>query len=245
MPQVIDFGLSAIRCKGPGFGSASLAASVAALRVEFHMVLSRHRALKGHLSDELSCAMLRLVPSHVRPLWERPKAHGHGLVLSAVLAPTLRSRSQLLSRFSTRRARAQGLRTYDLEDPTTALHQKYHDGTLQYTMEHMEWVEKRGFSQDAFTEAEKSELQRAARQRLGRWPRLLEEDVERLDFGPQGFGVGAAHGDPEHHVFVVTLARRPEKRQRVKRQLEEKRLRHDGARSSTDFPYFPYFHDFR
>lgn len=186
--------------------------------------------------------MLRLVPSHVRPL-PRPKAcHGHGLVLSLALAP---AGSQLMSRFSTaRRARTPGLRTYDLADPTTALHQKYHDGTLQYTMEHMEWVEQRGFSKDDhLTEEQKAQLQRAARQRLGRWPRLLEEDVERVDWGPQRFGAtGGAKGDPEGHVFVVSLARRPEKRQRVKRQLEEKQMCRGGD-FQLDFSWI--FNDFQ
>ena len=37
-------------------------------------------------------------------------------------------------------------------------------------------------------------------------------------------GTGAALGDPEEHVFIVSLARRPEKRSRVLRQLEEHQL---------------------
>ena len=185
-----------------------------------------------------------------------------------------------------------------VQDPTTALHQKYHDGTLQrpgpnwdsiaavffqrhwrktlrYTMENMDWVEKRGFSKDDhLTEqqhlgpvvlgrrqwlsktilynsrfvgflhatpkkcshphffgwespspARKRQLSQDARQRLCRWPRLLPEDMQWVQHtAAQRFGPGAALGDPEDNVFIVSLARRPEKRSRVLRQLEENQL---------------------
>lgn len=147
------------------------------------------------------------------------------MVPRAKLARTWR-RFGHLGRLIASRA-APGLRTYNLQDPTTALHQKYHDGTLQYTMENMEWVEKRGFSKDDhLSEPQKLQLGQEARQRLCRWPRLLPEDMERVQrsAGAQRFGPGAALGDPEDNVFIVSLARRPEKRARVFRQLEEHQL---------------------
>ncbi|CAK9048212.1 unnamed protein product [Durusdinium trenchii] len=72
----------------------------------------------------------------------------------------------------------------------------------------------------------KIDLRHEARRRLCRWPRLLPEDLQRVEHakGPQRFGPGAAWGDPEEHVFVVSLARRPEKRRRVWRQLEEHQM---------------------
>ena len=113
-------------------------------------------------------------------------------------------------------SRGPGLRASDLTDPTTALHQRhrsstalttptprlkvlpcrYHDGTLQYTMENMEWVEQKGawlcwvfcipfvaaapvapgFSKDDhLSDEQKGLLRIQARARLARWPRLLDE----------------------------------------------------------------------
>lgn len=124
---------------------------------------------------------------------------------------------------------APGLRARDLTDPTTALHQRYHDGTLQYTMDNMEWVEQKGFSKDDhLSDEQKGSLRAQARVRLERWPRLLEEDMQRVQHcerqsfcpWPGGFALG----DPGENVFVISLARRPEKRQRVLQQLEENQL---------------------
>ncbi|CAK9047959.1 unnamed protein product [Durusdinium trenchii] len=163
------------------------------------------------------------IPSAAPPRALAAGATAHRAALAALAA---RAWCRRAGRWLATRA-TPGIRTFNLEDPTTALHQKYHDGTLQYTMDNMEWVEQRGFSKDDhLSEQQKIDLRHEARRRLCRWPRLLPEDLQRVEHakGPQRFGPGAAWGDPEEHVFVVSLARRPEKRRRVWRQLEEHQM---------------------
>lgn len=118
-----------------------------------------------------------------------------------------------------------GRRAHDLNDPTTALHQKYHDGTIQYTMENFEWVEKKGYSACALEPEERSQVQAAARERLFRWPRLEAQDLRRVSFGSSAQHFcereeAAALGDPLDNIFVVNMKRRPEKLRRVMEQLE-------------------------
>lgn len=101
---------------------------------------------------------------------------------------------------------------------------------IQYTMDHYEWLEKKGFRADDGMPAEKKAAAVSlARARLQRWPRLEAEDLSLVRFGgpgPQRFCPEADEdaaqvlGDPGEDVFVVSLARRPEKRERVLAQLE-------------------------
>ncbi|CAE8636759.1 unnamed protein product [Polarella glacialis] len=128
---------------------------------------------------------------------------------------------------------APGLRVFDPEDPTTALHQRYHDGTIQYTMDNMEWVERKGYSKDEhLTEEQKINVRGEARQRLSRFPRLLPQDIRHHGYGskqPQRFSPSTSSdsdslGDPGDNVFVISLGRRPEKLKRVLEHLQEKQL---------------------
>eukprot|EP00434_Breviolum_minutum_P021645 symbB.v1.2.019103.t3/scaffold1548.1/size117880/8 len=244
--KVIDFGLSAIRTQGQGEGHRwmfQLHPSDATARAQRRLMSLRFPTplrpiATSPLRPRQRCCTAPMVTlaggvlAGVKPMWRR-FAHVQlrgSMPVEDILFCKIHF-SSVLKRTN--------------EDPTTALHQKYHDGTLQYTMDNMEWVEKRGFSKDDhLTEQQKSKLRHGARQRLCRWPRLLPEDAERIQhtasqqFGPgreksgadQVFqlihlgGTGAALGDPEEHVFIVSLARRPEKRSRVLRQLEEHQL---------------------
>lgn len=120
-----------------------------------------------------------------------------------------------------------GIRVNDPRDPTTSMHQRYHDGTVQYTMDNLEWVEKREFSKENFGPEQKSNLVQQARARLGRFPRLQAEDLRRVDSGrglqrfcPWQANGADSFGDPEDNVFVISLARRPEKLQRALQQLQ-------------------------
>lgn len=67
-----------------------------------------------------------------------------------------------------------------------------------------------------------------ARQRFARWPRLLTEDVRHICHDPnQRFCPGPRGdelGDPADNVFIINLARRPEKLQRVLQHLEQHQL---------------------
>jgi len=115
---------------------------------------------------------------------------------------------------------APGPRVFDPTDATTALHQRYHDGTIQYTMDNMEWLQNKGHSR---TSEPTQEDHAAARERLFRWPTLQPRDTERLHFGggPQRFSSEPVAGDPGDNIFVVSLPRRPEKRANAIRQLRD------------------------
>lgn len=98
-------------------------------------------------------------------------------------------------------------------------------------MEHMEWVQNKGYGTDkALTPEKQVEVRRAARARLFRWPRLDERDMHEVPLGPTpqrfcadaaGGSAAAALGDPEENVFVISLPRRPSKLKHALFQLHE------------------------
>lgn len=113
-----------------------------------------------------------------------------------------------------------------LDTRTVDLHRKYHDKTIEYTMENYEWVERKGYSTDhALSEDESVMVRRAARARFKRWPRLDERDTHKVPLGPspQRFcgGGAAVPGDPCDNVFVISLPRRPSKLRHVLNELHE------------------------
>jgi len=119
----------------------------------------------------------------------------------------------------------------ELDVPTVELHRKYHEATIQYTMENMEWAQSKGYQLDAGLSTQETEhLWRAQRERLFRWPRLHDQDVHVVALGgpgPQRFCRGGASpeddaracGDPGDHVFVISLARRPTRLKHALHQL--------------------------
>jgi len=123
-----------------------------------------------------------------------------------------------------------GLRTYDPNDPTTALHKRYHDGTIQYTMDNYDWVEGKRYQEDVqLNEAERAAVKQEARKRLSRWPHLEFQDMDNVKFqkGSQKFcscSPGVDTGDPEDHVFVVSLSRRPTRLRHALGQLHSAQI---------------------
>lgn len=99
-------------------------------------------------------------------------------------------------------------------------------------MDNLEWVEQRGFSKDGLTPDQRAALVNQARERLTRWPKLLPQDARRVSSGraPQKFcpaegdQIASTVGDPGENVFVINLARRPEKLRRVLQQLSDHNL---------------------
>jgi len=112
----------------------------------------------------------------------------------------------------------------NLDEPTVALHQIYHDGTVNYVAQNLQWVEQKGYERDdGLSREEEEKVQRAARARFFRWPKLHEQDVHDVPLGPrpQRFcraADGVALGDPQDNVFVISLPRRPT---RLKHALHE------------------------
>lgn len=124
-----------------------------------------------------------------------------------------------------RSASAPRPRAFDLSNPTTALHQSYHDRAVHFTMENFERVKSGSFGTDVelATSAERVAIvQRAARERLFRFPALSPLDVQRVCFGagPQRFCEAGA-GDPGENIFIVSLLRRPSKLRRSLQQLKQ------------------------
>ncbi|CAK0861372.1 unnamed protein product, partial [Prorocentrum cordatum] len=114
----------------------------------------------------------------------------------------------------------------NLDEETLALHQRYHEKTIEYIAQNLEWVESKAYEMDSgLTEREQALIDEGASARLRRWPRLHEVDQHRVRFGSgerQAFctgGDGAALGDPADNVFVVSLPRRPTRLRRALDQL--------------------------
>mmetsp|Transcript_25593 Transcript_25593/g.60440 ORF Transcript_25593/g.60440 Transcript_25593/m.60440 type:complete len:408 (+) Transcript_25593:1-1224(+) len=128
-------------------------------------------------------------------------------------------------------AEGSGALELNLDRETVDLHRRYHDKTIEYTMENMEWVQSKAYGTDkALTPEKQVDVRRAARARLFRWPRLDERDMHEVPLGPSpqrfcpdeaGGSTAATLGDPEEHVFVISLPRRPSKLQHVLLQLQE------------------------
>merc|ERR1719421_1293893 len=105
----------------------------------------------------------------------------------------------------------------NLDQQTVDLHQKYHDETLNYVAQNLQWVESKGYQLDeALTPDQRMETWRLARERLRRWPQLEECDMHEVSFrrSPQRFVPECSDsedrlGDPAGNVFVISLPRRP------------------------------------
>jgi len=119
----------------------------------------------------------------------------------------------------------------NLDTATVDLHRRYHDKTIEYTMENMDWVQNKGYGTDrALTPEKQVEVRRAARARLFRWPRLDERDMHEVPLGSsrqrfcpdaEGGSTAATLGDPEENVFVISLPRRPSKLKHALFELHE------------------------
>jgi len=113
-----------------------------------------------------------------------------------------------------------------LDEQTVQLHQKYHDQTIQYTMENMDWLNTKAYGTDStLDEKQQALVARLARARLFRWPRLDARDMHEAPLGPvpQRFASGpaaAVAGDPRENVFVISLPRRPSKLRHALLQLQ-------------------------
>lgn len=116
-----------------------------------------------------------------------------------------------------------------LDEATTKLHQKYHEMTLEYTSQNLDWVQNKEFTFDGrLAEEERDKIWRASRERLFRWPHVAARDMHDIKFAkesPQRFvreGVDPeTMGDPGDHVYAINLARRPTKLRHALEQLHE------------------------
>lgn len=116
-----------------------------------------------------------------------------------------------------------------LDESTVMLHKKYHEATLEYTTQNIDWVQGQGFTFDGLlTEEEKEEIWRASRERLFRFPHLEARDMHEVRFGsgsPQRFvsaeADAEAMGDPGDHIYVINLPRRPSKLRHALQQFHE------------------------
>jgi len=115
-----------------------------------------------------------------------------------------------------------------LDPETVELHQRYHEKTLEYTMEHMDWLQSKGYGTDKKLNdvGEQVRIRRAARSRFWRWPRLDARDMHQVRFcpSPQRFTAATESAkirdaDPAENVFVVSLPRRPSKLKHVLQEL--------------------------
>jgi len=120
----------------------------------------------------------------------------------------------------------------NLDSATVDLHRRYHDKTIEYTMENMEWVQNKAYGTDrALTPEQQVGVRRAARARFRRWPQLDERDMHEVPLGPSpqrfspdtasGGSAAASLGDPEENVFVISLPRRPSKLKHALSELHE------------------------
>lgn len=103
----------------------------------------------------------------------------------------------------------------NLDEATVALHQKYHDATIDYVAQNLQWMENKGYATDESLSADEAiSVAKAARARFKRWPLLHEQDTHDAPLGawPQRFVKSTdaiSLGDPADNVFVISLPRRP------------------------------------
>eukprot|EP00929_Paragymnodinium_shiwhaense_P104344 TRINITY_DN6869_c0_g2_i1.p1 TRINITY_DN6869_c0_g2~~TRINITY_DN6869_c0_g2_i1.p1 ORF type:complete len:427 (+),score=85.57 TRINITY_DN6869_c0_g2_i1:132-1412(+) len=115
----------------------------------------------------------------------------------------------------------------NLDQETVDLHRLYHDRTIEYTMDNMDWVQSKSYGTDgALSAAERERVRRRARARFFRWPELDPRDVHDASFAeqPQRFckvGSRAEKSDPADNVFVISLCRRPSKLKHVLSELHQ------------------------
>lgn len=110
-----------------------------------------------------------------------------------------------------------------LDEPTVELHKKYHEATIEYTAQNIEWAQNKHYQLDGgLTPDEQLKLWHAARARFFRWPELSPKDMHLVPLGPspQRFCSSPGLGDPLENVFVVSLARRPTRLKHALGQLQ-------------------------
>lgn len=116
-----------------------------------------------------------------------------------------------------------------LDEETVRLHKSYHDRTVDYTVQHYDWVNAKSYSTDGtIPEEEHDEVWRVSKARLQYWPRLYERHIHQVsEFGSQATqqfsnaSDALELGDPMNNIFIINLPRRPAKLKHVMSQLHQ------------------------